>query len=65
MASLSFRMIITYDLFVSHQMKGQTAPAPIRGLSKVTGDGEEDCDKEEAIETGADVVDLLPRTDIR
>lgn len=46
-------------------MKGQTPPAPIRGLSKTNGeDGEEEGDKEEN-DDNADVVDLLPRTDIR
>ncbi|XP_034164860.2 cytoskeleton-associated protein 5-A [Pangasianodon hypophthalmus] len=46
------------------KMKGQTPPAPIRGLSKTSGaEGEEEGDKEEN-DGGADVVDLLPRTDI-
>lgn len=47
-------------------MQGQTAPAPTRGSSKHTDgsgdDGEEGEDQEEA---GNDVVDLLPRADIR
>ncbi|MCJ8738053.1 hypothetical protein PDJAM_G00031060 [Pangasius djambal] len=47
------------------KMKGQTPPAPIRGLSKTSGvEGEEDGDKEEENDGGADVVDLLPRADI-
>lgn len=47
-------------------MKGQTPPPPIRGLSKASGaEGEEEGEKEEEHEGGADVVDLLPRTDIR
>ena len=46
------------------QMKGQTPPAPIRGCSKASG-GEEADEQEEEPEAGDDVVDLLPRTDIR
>ncbi|XP_053369501.1 cytoskeleton-associated protein 5-like [Clarias gariepinus] len=47
------------------KMKGQTPPPPIRGLSKASGaEGEEEGEKEEEHEGGADVVDLLPRTDI-
>ncbi|MCI4383816.1 hypothetical protein PGIGA_G00031060 [Pangasianodon gigas] len=47
------------------KMKGQTPPAPIRGLSKTSGaEGEEEGEKEEENDGGADVVDLLPRTDI-
>lgn len=47
-------------------MKGQTPPAPVRGLLKANGEeGEEEGDKEEEHDGGADVVDLLPRTDIR
>lgn len=50
-------------------MKGQTLPAPTRGSAKRTGgqeEGEED-EEEEGEGAGAvsDVVDLLPRTDIR
>lgn len=47
-------------------MKGQTPPAPTRGLSKAHGEeGEEEGNKEEENDGGADVVDLLPRTDVR
>ncbi|KAG7327799.1 hypothetical protein KOW79_009405 [Hemibagrus wyckioides] len=47
------------------KMKGQTPPPPTRGLSKANGvEGEDEGDKEEENEGGADVVDLLPRTDI-
>lgn len=46
-------------------MKGQSPPAPIRGLSKTSGEGEEVGDQEEEQDGGADVVDLLPRSDIR
>ncbi|XP_062868509.1 cytoskeleton-associated protein 5-like isoform X2 [Trichomycterus rosablanca] len=47
------------------KVKGQTPPAPIRGQSKSNeGEGEEENDKEEENDGGADVVDLLPRTDI-
>ncbi|XP_047658856.1 cytoskeleton-associated protein 5-A-like isoform X2 [Tachysurus fulvidraco] len=47
------------------KMKGQTPPPPTRGLSKTNGvEGEEEGDKEEEHDGGADVVDLLPRTDI-
>lgn len=46
-------------------MKGQIPPPPIRGLSKTNSEeGQEEGDKEEN-DGGADVVDLLPRTDIR
>lgn len=47
-------------------MQGQTAPAPTRGTSRHSGgsgdDGEE---RDEQEDIGNDVVDLLPRTDIR
>ncbi|KAK2868912.1 hypothetical protein Q7C36_000783 [Tachysurus vachellii] len=47
------------------KMKGQTPPAPTRGLSKTNGvEGEEEGVKEEEHDGGTDVVDLLPRTDI-
>lgn len=50
-------------------MKGQTAPAPIRGFSKKAGGGEaegEEVEEQEEQEGGAgDMMDLLPRTDIR
>ncbi|KAF4083545.1 hypothetical protein AMELA_G00143190 [Ameiurus melas] len=47
------------------KMKGQIPPPPIRGLSKTNSeDGQEEGDKEEESDGGADVVDLLPRTDI-
>lgn len=53
-------------LLLCSQMKGQTLPPPIRGLSKMTGvEGEKEGDEEEENEGGADVMDLLPRTDIR
>lgn len=49
-----------------YQMKGQTPPPPTRCLSKANRvEGEDEGDKEEENEGGADVVDLLPRTDIR
>ncbi|KAK3562246.1 hypothetical protein QTP86_032583 [Hemibagrus guttatus] len=52
-------------LAATNPMKGQTPPPPTRGLSKTNGvDGEDEGDKEEENEGGADVVDLLPRTDI-
>ncbi|XP_053491174.1 cytoskeleton-associated protein 5 [Ictalurus furcatus] len=47
------------------KMKGQIPPPPIRGLSKTNSEeGQEEGDKEEENDGGADVVDLLPRTDI-
>ncbi|XP_076879237.1 cytoskeleton-associated protein 5-A-like isoform X2 [Brachyhypopomus gauderio] len=45
------------------KVKGQTPPAPIRGSSKTSAEEEAD-DQEEEAEAGADVVDLLPRTNI-
>lgn len=47
-------------------MQGQSPPAPTRGLSKkgLEDDGEE-ADEEEAEGGAGDIMDLLPRTDIR
>ncbi|XP_053545283.1 cytoskeleton-associated protein 5-A [Bombina bombina] len=47
------------------KMKGQTPPAPTRGASK-NGPGGEACEdgEEQEEESPADVMDLLPRTDI-
>lgn len=48
------------------QMQGQSPPAPTRGLSKKgpVDDGEE-ADEEEADGGAGDIMDLLPRSDIR
>ena len=47
-------------------MKGQTPPAPIRGSTKRSGgqeEGEQNEDQED--DRHVDVLDLLPRVDIR
>lgn len=48
------------------KMKGQTPPAPTRGISKHSSGGSEDAEEgDDADEEGVhDAVDLLPRTDI-
>ncbi|XP_075044282.1 cytoskeleton-associated protein 5 isoform X2 [Mixophyes fleayi] len=47
------------------KMKGQTPPAPTRGSTKTGSGGEEGDEGEEQDEdTPADVMDLLPRTDV-
>lgn len=47
-------------------MQGQTPPAPTRGSNKRSEDQEKGENPEEQEEEGsADVVDLLPRVDIR
>lgn len=48
-------------------MQGQSPPAPIRGTTKKAGAEEEgDAAEEEEVDGGAgDIMDLLPRTDIR
>lgn len=47
-------------------MHGQSPPAPTRGLSRRGADEDkEEADEEEADGGAADIMDLLPRTDIR
>ncbi len=49
-------------------MQGQSPPAPIRGTKKAGAGAEEEGDAaaEEEVDGGAgDIMDLLPRTDIR
>lgn len=47
-------------------MQGQSPPAPTRGLSKKGAEDNREEAEEEDTEGGAnDIMDLLPRTDIR
>lgn len=48
-------------------MQGQSPPAPIRSTKKAAAedDGDEGEEQEEEGEGGQDIMDLLPRTDIR
>ncbi|KAJ8349386.1 hypothetical protein SKAU_G00245160 [Synaphobranchus kaupii] len=46
------------------KMQGQSPPAPFRGLTKKGGEDEGGESEEQEEEGGADVMDLLPRTDI-
>lgn len=49
-------------------MQGQSPPAPIRFTKKAAAaeeDGDEGEEQEEDGEGGHDIMDLLPRTDIR
>lgn len=47
-------------------MQGQSPPAPIRGAKKAGAEEEGDAAEEEEVDGGAgDIMDLLPRTDIR
>ena len=47
-------------------MEGQSAPAPSRGSGRNEGEEKEGEANEEGVdEAASDVVDLLPRTDIR
>lgn len=47
-------------------MQGQSPPAPIRGTKKAGAEEEGDAAEVEEVDGGAgDIMDLLPRTDIR
>lgn len=51
---------------LTFQMQGQTTPAPTRGNTRhVAGSGDDGEEGDEQEDAGNDVVDLLPRTDIR
>lgn len=48
------------------QMQGQSPPAPTRGQTKKgADDDQEEADEEETDGGAGDIMDLLPRTDIR
>lgn len=47
-------------------MQGQSPPAPFRGAKKAGAEEEGDAAEEEEVDGGpGDIMDLLPRTDIR
>lgn len=47
-------------------MQGQSPPAPTRGLTKKgSDDDQEEADEEDPDGGAGDIMDLLPRTDIR
>ena len=59
-----FRLCLTHPL--PTQMQGQSTPAPFRGTKKGAEDVGEEPDEQQEEEGGAvDIMDLLPRTDIR
>lgn len=47
------------------QMQGQTPPAPIRAIKKAAVEEDRDEGEEPDEGGGQDIMDLLPRTDIR
>lgn len=46
-------------------MQGQSPPAPTRGTKRAGADEEGDAAEEEVDSGAGDIMDLLPRTDIR